>query len=82
MALEIRALRGDLVGIKGPDPVQVPYGAVLLWSFLLVLLVVFIFKRFATELVQGRALVLQNVDGSGKVPRRIGAAPDRLIGDD
>ena len=70
------------MGIKGPDVVQIPYGAVLVWSFLLVLVVVFVSKRFATELVQGRAFVFQNGDGGGKVPRRIGAAPDRLNGDD
>ena len=82
LAREIKALRGDMAGTRGPDIAQVPYGAVLVWSFLLVLLVVFVSKRFATEIVQGRAFAFQNGDGSGKVPRKIGTAPDRIAGDD
>ena len=82
LANEIKAFRGDLAGIRGTDTTQFPYGAVLVWSLLLVLLVIFVSKKFATEIVQGRAFALQNGDGSGKIPRRIGAAPDRLAGDD
>ena len=58
LANEIKALRGDLASIRGTDTTHFPYGAVLVWSFLLVIVVVFVSKRFATEIVQGRAFAI------------------------
>ena len=81
LALEIRALRGELSSLHSGVEDRFPYGPVLVWSAILTASVFLVSRKSATELVIGRAVIHDDAPNA-KVPRRFGAAPDQCPDDD
>ena len=76
LAREIRALRVDLSLVGRPSTDTFPYGAVAVWTVILVGLVVLAARKVDSEtLDKGRALAKIN-DAPASPARRTGGAPD------